>query len=73
MAVIAGAGKVGVNVAKYLHKNNWIGIQVNGFFDDRLEKGTSVQVTDDLETVVRACQRSIVESRKSEWLMKARK
>ncbi|WP_457570822.1 sugar transferase [Desulfovulcanus sp.] len=48
MAVIAGAGQVGVNVAKYLHKNNWIGIQVSGFFDDRLEKATSVKVTDDL-------------------------
>ncbi len=33
----------------------------------------AIQVTDDLETVVRVCQKSIVESRKSEWLMKARK
>jgi exopolysaccharide biosynthesis polyprenyl glycosylphosphotransferase len=51
-AVIAGAGQVGINVAKYLHKNNWIGIQVSGFFDDRLGKDTAVQVTGNLSLPV---------------------
>ena len=42
-AVIIGAGDTGQKLAQYLFKNRWIGIQVTGFFDDKLPKGTEIK------------------------------
>jgi len=34
-AVIVGAGDLGLSVSKYLRTNSWLGVGVQGFFDDR--------------------------------------
>ena len=41
-AVIVGAGPVGRNVAAQLEKETWTGVNLAGFFDDRLPKGTKI-------------------------------
>ena len=42
--VIAGAGKVGKAVAEYLQSTEFLGIEVIGFFDDEIEKGTAIKL-----------------------------
>jgi len=42
-AVIIGAGDTGQKLAQYLYANQWIGIAVAGFFDDRLPPGTALK------------------------------
>jgi exopolysaccharide biosynthesis polyprenyl glycosylphosphotransferase len=42
-AVIIGAGDTGQKLAKHLYENRWIGIDVVGFYDDKLSKGTEIR------------------------------
>lgn len=43
-AVIAGAGDLGVNLVKEVESMPWAGIEVLGFFDDKLEDGQKLEV-----------------------------
>jgi exopolysaccharide biosynthesis polyprenyl glycosylphosphotransferase len=43
-AVIAGAGDLGVNLAKEVESIPWAGIQVLGFFDDKIKEGEQLSV-----------------------------
>ena len=43
-AVIAGAGELGVNLVREVEAMPWAGIEVLGFFDDKLEEGKSLEV-----------------------------
>lgn len=43
-AVIAGAGSLGVSLAKELETIPWAGIDVIGFFDDKMEEGQQLRV-----------------------------
>lgn len=36
-AIVVGAGDLGLSVSGYLHANAWLGIGVQGFFDDKKE------------------------------------
>ena len=42
-AVIIGAGDTGRKLARYLIENRWIGIEVAGFFDDKITAGTPLE------------------------------
>jgi len=42
-AVIVGAGQMGLDVAAHLETQTWTGINLVGFFDDRLEKGKKLE------------------------------
>jgi len=41
--VIAGAGEAGRKLAQYLYENRWMGININGFFDDSLAEGDLIR------------------------------
>lgn len=43
-AVIVGAGDLGVNLVKEVEAMPWAGIEVIGFFDDKLEDGQKIEV-----------------------------
>ena len=43
-AVIAGAGELGVNLVREVESMPWAGIEVLGFFDDKLEDGKTLEV-----------------------------
>jgi putative colanic acid biosysnthesis UDP-glucose lipid carrier transferase len=43
VAVIIGAGDTGRKLARYLTGNKWIGIDVAGFFDDKIAAGTALE------------------------------
>ena len=47
-AVIVGAGEAGKKLAKYMIENRWMGINVSGFFDDRLSKGEKVTASPEV-------------------------
>ncbi len=47
-AVIVGAGKTGVKLAQYLRENKWMGINLNGFFDDKLAEGDTVSASESV-------------------------
>ncbi len=47
-AIIVGAGEAGKKVAKHLIDNRWMGINVSGFFDDRLSKGEEVKASPEV-------------------------
>ncbi len=42
-AVIVGAGELGIRMGRQLEAIPWAGIEVVGFFDDKLEKGQQLQ------------------------------
>jgi len=42
-AIIVGAGQIGRNAAYHLERQTWTGVNLNGFFDDRLKKGEKVE------------------------------
>jgi len=42
-AVIVGAGEVGLSLASHLERHPWMGIHVDGFFDDHLRKGEIIR------------------------------
>lgn len=42
-AVIIGAGQIGRNITANLEKQTWTGINLVGFFDDHLEKGSNLE------------------------------
>jgi len=44
-SVIVGTGEIAINLAKYLHENEWIGIKIRGFFDDRLAEGAVIKAS----------------------------
>lgn len=60
-AVIVGAGELGLRAARRIEDVPWAGIEVTGFFDDKLELGDSLRAlgkpllgrTDDLEGYLR--------------------
>ncbi len=60
-AVIVGAGELGLRTARRIEDVPWTGIEVTGFFDDKLELGDSLRAlgkpllgrTDDLEGYLR--------------------
>ena len=47
-AIIVGAGEAGKKLAKYLIENRWMGINVSGFFDDRLSKGEGITASPEV-------------------------
>jgi len=47
-AIIVGAGEAGKKLAKHLIDNRWMGINVSGFFDDRLAKGEEIKASPEV-------------------------
>ncbi|MBN1364094.1 MAG: sugar transferase [Syntrophaceae bacterium] len=47
-AIIVGAGGAGKKLAKHLIGNRWMGINVSGFFDDRLSKGEKIKASPEV-------------------------
>ena len=47
-AIIVGAGEAGKKLAKYMIENRWMGINVSGFFDDRLSKGEKITASPEV-------------------------
>lgn len=43
-AVVAGAGDLGINLVKEVESMPWSGIEVMGFFDDKLKEGEKMEV-----------------------------
>ena len=64
VAVIIGAGHTGRKLACYLSENRWIGIDVAGFFDDKITAGTAVEegskVLGTVKGPIEACRDFIV-------------
>lgn len=50
MAVIVGAGSLGISLAKRFNDNPWMGIKVCGFYDDNTSQTTTVGDIDQLIT-----------------------
>ncbi len=44
--IIVGAGELGQNLLKEVESIPWAGIQVMGFFDDKIEEGSTVEIMD---------------------------
>ncbi len=52
VAVIIGAGETGQKLAQYLSANQWLGIVLEGFFDDKVPMGTSLRIGSETSKTV---------------------
>lgn len=52
---ICGAGDLGKRLMQTIHSNSWMGLEIVGFYDDKLKPGTqleSVPVLGNLDTLI---------------------